>query len=56
MYCFRILLVCLLAVSAASDALALVLNNNPNLTIAIVNEENTHCDYPAPRKRAWPCA
>ena len=40
MYCFRILLSFLLAVCAIPDALALVLNNNPNLTIAIVNEEN----------------
>ena len=40
MYCFRILLFFLLAVYAIPDALALVLNNNPNLTIAIVNEEN----------------
>ena len=40
MYCFRILLFCLLGVSIAPDALAIVLNRNPNLTIAIVDDEN----------------
>ena len=40
MYCFRILLFCLLGVSIAPAALATVFNRNPNLTIAIVDDEN----------------
>ena len=40
MNCFRILLVCLLAVCAVQDALANVVNSNPNLTITIVDDEN----------------
>ena len=40
MYRLRILLFCLLAICTAPDALALVLNRNPNLTIAIVDDEN----------------
>ena len=39
MYCFRIMLFCLLAVCEARGALATVLNRTPNLTIAIVDEE-----------------
>ena len=40
MYCFRILLFCLLAVCTVPDAFATVFNRNPNLTIAIVDDEN----------------
>lgn len=40
MYCFRILLFCLLAVCTVKDARATVFNRNPNLTIAIVDDEN----------------
>ena len=39
MYCFRVMLFCLLAVCEARGAIATVLNRNPNLTIAIVDEE-----------------
>lgn len=39
MYRLRILLFCLLAICTAPEALALVLNRNPNLTIAIVDDE-----------------
>ena len=40
MYLFRISLFCLLAACVAQDALATVINRNPNLTIAIVDGEN----------------
>ena len=40
MYFIRVMLFCILGVSIASDALALVLNRNPNLTISIVDDEN----------------
>ena len=40
MYCFRLMLFCILGVSVAPDAFATVLNRNPNLTISIIDEEN----------------
>ena len=40
MYCFRILLFCLLAVCAVQEAIATVFNGNPHLTITIVDDDN----------------